>query len=215
MKAALATIALVLTVAAFADKPVPASYLDCSGRDDVLTGGVRMIPIKTPKGTFRVWTKRVGNNPTHQGAAAARRPGRDARVLRGVRQLLAGRGHRVLLLRPARLVLQRPAGRRRSCGSCRASSTRSSRCARRSASTRTTSSCSATPGAASSRSSTRSQYQQHLKGLIISNMMASIPAYNEYAHDVLMPAMDQTVLAEIKRVRGAPATTRIRATWSC
>ena len=25
------------------------------------------------------------------------------------------------------------------------------------------------------------QYQQHLKGLIISNMMASIPAYNEYA----------------------------------
>jgi hypothetical protein len=22
-----------------------------------------MIPIKTPKGTFNVWTKRVGNNP--------------------------------------------------------------------------------------------------------------------------------------------------------
>ena len=23
-----------------------------------------MIPITTPKGTFKVWTKRVGNNPT-------------------------------------------------------------------------------------------------------------------------------------------------------
>ena len=23
-----------------------------------------MIPIATPKGTFKVWTKRVGNNPT-------------------------------------------------------------------------------------------------------------------------------------------------------
>ncbi|MCZ6824954.1 MAG: proline iminopeptidase, partial [Gemmatimonadetes bacterium] len=30
----------------------------------MLTGGVKMIPISTPKGTFRVWTKRIGNNPT-------------------------------------------------------------------------------------------------------------------------------------------------------
>jgi proline iminopeptidase len=44
---------------------------------------------------------------------------------------------------------------------------------------------------------------QHLKGLIISNMMASIPAYNEYASKVLMPAMDQTVLAEIKHLEAA------------
>ena len=29
-------------------------------------------------------------------------------------------------------------------------------------------------------------------------MMASGPAYNAYAHDVLMPAMNQAVLAEIK-----------------
>ena len=41
----------------------PSAYFDSSGRDDVLSGGVRMIPIDTPKGTFRVWTKRVGNNP--------------------------------------------------------------------------------------------------------------------------------------------------------
>ena len=42
-------------------------------------------------------------------------------------------------------------------------------------------------------------HQDHLKGLVISNMMASIPAYNAYAQTVLMPAMDQTALAEIKR----------------
>jgi proline iminopeptidase len=41
-------------------------------------------------------------------------------------------------------------------------------------------------------------YQQHLKALVISNMMSSIPAYNAYANDVLMPAMDQDALAEIK-----------------
>jgi len=39
------------------------SYFDHTGRADVLTGGVRRIPITTSKGTFTVWTKRVGNNP--------------------------------------------------------------------------------------------------------------------------------------------------------
>jgi proline iminopeptidase len=41
-------------------------------------------------------------------------------------------------------------------------------------------------------------HQDTLKGLIISNMMASIPAYNEYAQKTLMPQMDQQALAEIK-----------------
>src|SRR5262249_3870467 len=39
------------------------AYLDCTDRADRLSGGARMIPITTPKGDFRVWTKRVGNNP--------------------------------------------------------------------------------------------------------------------------------------------------------
>jgi proline iminopeptidase len=42
-------------------------------------------------------------------------------------------------------------------------------------------------------------HQDHLKGLVISNMMSSCPAYNEYAERVLMPAMDQSALAEIKQ----------------
>src|SRR4029450_13430916 len=44
---------------------------------------------------------------------------------------------------------------------------------------------------------------QELKGLIISDMMASIPSYNEYAHKVLMPAMDQKVLGEVQRPEAA------------
>lgn len=39
-------------------------YFDNAGRDEVLSGGVKMIPVETPKGTIRVWTKRIGNNPT-------------------------------------------------------------------------------------------------------------------------------------------------------
>ena len=38
-------------------------YFDYSKSDDQKTGGIKMIPITTPKGTFNVWTKRVGNNP--------------------------------------------------------------------------------------------------------------------------------------------------------
>ncbi len=39
------------------------TYFDYSNTDDQITGGIKMIPITTPKGTFNVWTKRVGNNP--------------------------------------------------------------------------------------------------------------------------------------------------------
>jgi proline iminopeptidase len=31
--------------------------------DSIESGGVKMIPIKTPVGDFKVWTKRFGNNP--------------------------------------------------------------------------------------------------------------------------------------------------------
>ena len=39
-------------------------YFDYSNRANQATGGIAMIPISTSKGTFKVWTKRVGNNPT-------------------------------------------------------------------------------------------------------------------------------------------------------
>ena len=39
------------------------NYLDTTGKTDLLAGGIQMIPIETKKGTFHVWTKRVGNNP--------------------------------------------------------------------------------------------------------------------------------------------------------
>src|SRR6202035_1967704 len=47
------------------------------------------------------------------------------------------------------------------------------------------------------------KYQKNLKGLIVSNMMASIPAYNVYAERILMPGMDADALAEIKRLEAA------------
>jgi proline iminopeptidase len=42
------------------------------------------------------------------------------------------------------------------------------------------------------------KYQQHLKGLIISNMMMSCPDYGKYAEDVLSKQFDPKVLARIR-----------------
>jgi proline iminopeptidase len=39
------------------------TYFDYSNSDDQNTGGIKMLSISTSKGTFNVWTKRVGNNP--------------------------------------------------------------------------------------------------------------------------------------------------------
>ena len=50
------------------------------------------------------------------------------------------------------------------------------------------------------------QHPQQLKGLVISNMMSSARLYNAYADDVLMPAMDQTVLSQIKRFEAEGTT---------
>jgi proline iminopeptidase len=60
----LAAILLMLAATPLASADATAKYFDNTGRSDVLSGGVRMIPITTPTGTFKVWTKRVGNNPT-------------------------------------------------------------------------------------------------------------------------------------------------------
>lgn len=42
------------------------------------------------------------------------------------------------------------------------------------------------------------KYQEHLKGLIISNMMMSAPEYGAYAENVLSKQMDPSVLKEIR-----------------
>ena len=54
----------------------PLAYFDNAGHPDAWSGGARMIPIHTPKGDLNVWVKRVGNNPRmkllllHGGPAA-------------------------------------------------------------------------------------------------------------------------------------------------
>jgi proline iminopeptidase len=42
------------------------------------------------------------------------------------------------------------------------------------------------------------KYQQNMKGLIVSNMVASAPEYGKYAEEVLAPQLDPSILAQIR-----------------
>lgn len=173
------------------------TYLDYSGRDDVLSGGVKLISIDTPKGTFRVWTKRIGNNDStkllllHGGPAATHEyfeacdsylpaAGIEYYYYDQLGSSYSDQPDEPDLWEVDRFVGEVEQVRRalgldhdnfyllgHSWGGILAIEYALA-------------------------------HQQHLKGLVISNMMSSIPAYNDYATRVLMPAMDQDILADIK-----------------
>lgn len=179
-----------------------AAYLDYTGRDDILSGGVRMIPIETPKGTFRVWTKRVGNSPTMKVLLLHGGPGGTHEYLEACDSYFPAAGIEYYyydqlgsyysdqpeepdLWDVARFVDEVEQVRQalaldhenfylygQSWG-----------------------------GALAIEYALK--HQRHLKGLIISNMMASIPQYNEYARTALMPGMDPAALAEIQAYEAA------------
>jgi proline iminopeptidase len=55
--------ALFLPLMAASSARPTAGYYSRLGHADAWSGGVRMIDIATPKGKYRVWTKRTGSNP--------------------------------------------------------------------------------------------------------------------------------------------------------
>ena len=182
--------------------PSPSSYFDTTGREDVLAGGIRMIPVETPKGTFRVWTKRTGNHPTIKVLLLHGGPGTTHEYFEAFDSYFPAAGIEyyyydqlgstysdqpqepelweiprfVQEVEQVRLALG--LGRDNfyllghSWGGILALEYALA-------------------------------HPENLRGLVISNMMASIPAYNEYARKTLMPTMDPDVLAEVQRLEAS------------
>jgi proline iminopeptidase len=172
-------------------------YLDYSGRDDVLSGGSRKIPVQTPAGTFDVWVKRTGSNPDLKLLFLHGGPGSTHECFESSDSYLPAAGIEyyyydqlgsgnsdvpgdpslwdlprfVEEVEQVRQALGLDAGNFVLLGH-------------------------SWGGILAIEYALK--YQQHLRGLVISNMMSSVPAYNAYAEEVLMPAMDQDKLAEIK-----------------
>lgn len=174
-------------------------YLDYSGKSDKLSGGARMIPIETPSGTFNVWTKRVGNNPKMKLLLLHGGPGASHEYFECFDSFLPEAGIEyyyydqlesaysdqpsdtslwnidrfVEEVEQVRLALGLDKDNFFLLGH-------------------------SWGGILGMEYALK--YQDNMKGLIISNMMASIPDYVDYANNVLGPQLDSAVLAEIREL---------------
>ena len=178
------------------------SYLDSSGRGDVLSGGARRIPVSTPTGEYKVWVKRFGNNPRLRLLLLHGGPGATHEYLEACDSYLPGAGVEYYYYdqlgsglsdqpdEPSLWELDRFVDEveqvRQALGLDVGSFVLYGQ---------------SWGGILATEYALR--YQQHLRGLVISNMMSSVPAYNAYAEQVLMPQMDQAALAEIKSLEAA------------
>jgi proline iminopeptidase len=179
-----------------------AIYFDNTGRDDVLAGGVRMIPIETPKGSFKVWTKRTGNNPTIKVLLLHGGPGATHEYLEAFDSYFPGAG--------IEYYYYDQLGSAYSDQPDEPELWDIPRFVDEVEQVRSALGLSADNFYLYGQSwggllaiEYALAHQQNLKGLIISNMMASMPAYDEYAKDVLMPEMDSAALAEIQALEQA------------
>jgi proline iminopeptidase len=171
-------------------------YFDYSNSDDQVTGGIKMIPIETPKGTFNVYTKRMGNNPkmrvlllhggpggTHEefGNFEGYLPNEEIEYIyydqldsyysdKPNDSTLWTTEHYVEEVEQVRKALNLNKDNFYLLGQ-------------------------SWGGILAMEYALK--YQDNLKGLIICNMMASAPAYTKYANEVLGPKMDPEVLKEI------------------
>ena len=175
----------------------PGRYFDNAGRNDVLAGGVRMIPIHTGKGDFRVWTRRVGNSPRVKVLLLHGGPGATHEYFAAFDSFFPTAGIEYYFYDqlgsawsdqpndPELWTIPRFVDEveqvRQALGLDRDNLYLLGH---------------SWGGMLAIEYAL--EHQQHLKGLVISNMMSSGPAYNAYAEHVLMPSMDQRVLAEIK-----------------
>ncbi len=185
----------------------PASYFDTSSWDrrDLLAGGSRLIPISTPSGEFRVWTKRVGTNADlkvlllHGGPGSSDeayecfdawfpREGIEYYFYDQLGSFRSDQPDDAALWQLDRFV-DEVEQVRQALGLDRSNFVLLGQ---------------SWGGLLAMEYAIH--HQQQLKGLVISNMMSSAPLYNAYATDVLMPSMDQGVLAEIKRLEAEGKT---------
>ena len=198
----------VVAAAAIAAPPTAApgsGYFDNTGRDDVLAGGVKMIPITTPKGTFHVWTKRVGNNPKLKVLLLHGGPGATHEYFEAFDSYFPGAGIEYYYYDQL--------------GSAYSDQPKDTSLwtidryvdeveqVRQALHLDKSNFCllgHSWGGVLAIEYALK--YQQNLKCLVISNMVDSIPAYNDYAHKVLMPAMDQKQLAEVQKLEAEHRT---------
>lgn len=197
-KLGLLATAFGLSVAAcFSDTGSGAAYFDTTNRTDVATGGVRMIQLSGAAGKTRVWTKRVGNNPKIKVLLLHGGPGATHEYFEAADSYFPGAGIEYYYYDQAGSAFSDPV-------EDPASLLPIDRWVEEVEQVRIALGLGPDNFYLLGHSwggilamEYALKHQDQLKGLIISNMMSSAPAYDAYARNVLMPKVNPAALAEI------------------
>ena len=183
------------------NKPVQESSVDyfTNSEPGVQTGGVKVISINTPKGKFNVWTKRIGNNPKMKVLLLNGGPGGTHECFEGFESFFPKEGIEFIYYDQL------------ACGNSDNPKDTSlydlPRFVEEVEQVRTALLLDSTNFYLLGHSwggilamQYALKYQNNLKGLVISDMMASCPEYGKYANEVLAKQMDPTVLDTIRMI---------------
>ncbi len=167
--------------------------------DTLEAAGIKLIPIKTPKGTFNVWTKRFGNNPKikilllHGGPAMTheymecfetffQREGFEFYEYDQLGSYYSDQPNDTTLWKTERFVEE-------------VEQVRKAIGADQSNFYIVGNSWGGILGMEYAL-----KYQKNMKALLVSNMVASAPEYGKYAQEVLAKQMDPKILTEIRAI---------------
>jgi proline iminopeptidase len=165
----------------------------------VQTGGIKMIPVETPIGTFKVWTKRFGNNPTIKVLLLHGGPGGTHEFFESFESYFPQQGFEFYeydqlgsffsdqpkdsSLWVTERFVEEVEQVRKALGLTKDNFYLLGH---------------SWGGILAIEYALK--YQDNLKGLVISNMMSSCPAYGAYAQNVLAKQMDPKVLDTIRAI---------------
>lgn len=194
---ALALLASTLLAAAPPSKAPTLRGYFAPKASELQEGGVRLIPIHTPKGTFKVWTKRFGQNPRIKLLLLHGGPGATHEYFEALETWLGAEG--------IEFIYYDQLGSAFSDQPTDTSLWTIDRFVDEVEQVRQALGLTKDNFYLLGHSwggilavEYALKHPQNLKGLVISNMMMSIPDYNRYAETVLGPQMDPAVLKEIK-----------------
>jgi proline iminopeptidase len=166
---------------------------------EVQTGGVKVIAIETPKGKFNVWTKSIGNNPKIKLLLLNGGPGATHEYFECFENFLLPEG--------VELIYYDQLGCGLSDNPKDTTMWDLGRFVEEVEQVRKALNLNkdnfyllghSWGGILAMQYALK--YQDNLKGLIISNMMSSCPAYGKYAQEVLAPQFDQKILDTIRQI---------------
>lgn len=195
----LAFITLTLLSCKKEEKATTTSEYFAQSSDSIQNGGVKVIPIQTPKGTFNVWTKRIGNNPKIKVLLLNGGPGATHEYFECFENFLPAEG--------IEFIYYDQLG----CGNSDNPNDTAmwdlARYVEEVEQVRKALNLDNTNFYLLGHSwggilamEYAVKYQSNMKGMIISNMMSSCPEYGKYADEVLGKQMNPDVLAQIEKI---------------